>query len=54
MEDPDGTFQKQAFEGALEGIKKSTMDYSKDPILPLFLEKIRAKTKEYKDLTPEM
>lgn len=52
-EDADGAIKEQAFEAALEGIKKGKMTFESDPIMPLLQEEISSRTEEFKDLTPE-
>jgi hypothetical protein len=50
--DPEGT-QRSSFLAALEGIKRGSMDYSQDAVMPILREKIAAKTAGLKGLTPE-
>lgn len=45
--------RRQAFEAALEGIRKGKMDYSTDPVLPILKEEINKRTTHFKNLTPE-
>ena len=51
--DPDKSVRRQAFVSALDGIKKGTMDFSKDPVLPIFREELSSRTKVLKSLSKE-
>lgn len=50
--DPEAT-RRSALDAALDGIRKGTMDYASDTVLPLLNSKIQAKTSQYKSLSEE-
>lgn len=49
----ESALKKLALESAIDGIKKGTMDYSKDPFLPLLQSILGTKLSKIKNLTPE-
>lgn len=53
VENDDGTIKRQAFEAALDGIRKGKMDFSEDPVLPMLKEELHNRTGELRDMTPE-
>lgn len=50
--DTDGSVRRQAFVAALEGIKKGSMDFKSDPVLPLLQTELAARTASLKALSP--
>jgi hypothetical protein len=51
--DPDKSVRRQSFVSALDGIRKGSMDFSKDPVLPIFKDELSSRTKVLKSLSLE-
>ncbi len=53
LESDNGAIKEQAFEAALDGIRKGSMDFAMDPILPILKNEIASRTNQLRNLTPE-
>lgn len=53
LESDAGEIKSQAFEAALDGIRKGSMDFAKDPILPILKQEIAQRTNKLRNLSAE-
>jgi predicted enzyme related to lactoylglutathione lyase len=53
VEQDEGKIKEEAFNCALEGLRKGRMDFQNDPIMPIMKEELFKRTSVLKGLTPE-
>jgi hypothetical protein len=51
--DRDGSVRRQAFVAALDGIKKGSMDFKSDPVLPILKQELTSRTDALRGLSAE-
>lgn len=51
--DPEGKIYDQCFTAALDGIKKGSMDFKMDPVLPIMTEELSTRVADLKNMTDE-
>lgn len=51
--DQDGEITEQAFQAALDGLRKGKMDYAKDPVLPILQEEISSRVADMRSMTAQ-